>query len=138
MDVLTPEQRRRCMAAVRGQDTTPELCLRRALHALGFRYRLHDRSLPGVPDLVFSGKRTVIFVHGCFWHRHDCDSGRSLPLTRVDFWQKKLTENRERDVRNMQRIRKLRWRAIVVWECQLKGTALNRSLHRVVKLLNSA
>ncbi len=135
MDVLTPEQRRRCMSAVRGGDTEPEILLRKALHALGFRYRLHDRSLPGKPDLIFSGKRTVIFIHGCFWHRHDCKSGRSVPLTRVDFWKKKLADNRERDVRNLRQIRKLNWKVIVVWECKLKGKALDRSLRRVVRFL---
>ena len=135
MDVLTPEQRRRCMSAVRGSDTKPELRLRRALHALGFRYRLHDRSLPGTPDLVFPGKGIVVFVNGCFWHRHNCKSGRSLPQTRGDFWQKKLRDNRNRDARNLRRIRELSWKVIVVWECQLEGRALDRTLRRVFGFL---
>jgi len=135
MDVLSPEQRRRCMAAVRSGNTRPEMRLRTSLHALGFRYRLHDGSLPGKPDLVFPGKKIVVFVHGCFWHRHDCKAGRSLPQTRGDFWQKKLADNRNRDVRNLRRIRELSWKVIVVWECQLEGKAMDRTLRRVIEFL---
>ena len=97
MDVLSPEQRVRCMAAVRSINTYPELQVRRIVHRLGYRYRLHVRELPGRPDLVFPSRRKVIFVHGCFWHRHNCPAGRSFPATRQEFWLKKLSRNRERD-----------------------------------------
>lgn len=135
MDVLTPEQRRRCMAAVSGSNTKPELSLRRALHALGFRYRLHDRSLPGRPDLALPGKHTVIFVHGCFWHRHTCKAGRSRPATRASFWREKLSKNVERDRRNRAAIRRMGWNVIEVWECQLKGAAIKKSIKRVAQSL---
>jgi DNA mismatch endonuclease (patch repair protein) len=137
MDVLSPEQRSRCMSAVRSRDTKPEMQLRRALHALGFRYRLHEKSLPGKPDLVFSSRRAVIFVHGCFWHRHNCKSGRSLPVTRADFWRNKLKRNVQRDVRIKKALRKLKWNVIVIWECELASGSMESSLLRVVKVLRS-
>ena len=120
MDVLTETQRRRCMSAVRGRDTKPEMVVRRTVHALGYRYRLHRRDLPGCPDLVFAGRRKVIFVHGCFWHRHNCSKGRSVPSTRRAFWLGKLEENRERDKRNRRKLAELGWKSMVVWECQTK------------------
>ena len=92
MDVLTPEQRQRCMASISGKNTKPELIVRKLLHSLGYRYRLHYSNLPGKPDLVFPGKRKVIFIHGCFWHRHDCKKGKSLPANNAVFWQKKLSD----------------------------------------------
>jgi len=118
MDIVSPQQRSRMMAAVRSKDTKPELFLRRALHALGYRYRLHRRDLPGSPDLVFPGKRAVIFVHGCFWHGHDCPAAK-LPTTRADFWRDKIAGNRRRDAAALERLREQGWRALVVWECEL-------------------
>jgi DNA mismatch endonuclease, patch repair protein len=137
MDVLTPEQRSRCMAAVAGCDTKPEMRLRKALHALGFRYRLHDKSLPGRPDLVFPVKRTAIFVHGCFWHRHSCKAGRSTPTTRSAFWRNKFALNVERDRRNRLVIEKMRWKVIEVWECQLATSTIDNSLLKIVRVLKS-
>lgn len=119
-DVLTPEQRSRCMAAIRGKDTTPELAVRRMVTALGARYRLHERSLPGVPDLVFRSRRKVILVHGCFWHRHECPLGRVTPKTREAFWSSKLEGNKARDARNLKALRSAGWRVLVVWECELR------------------
>ena len=136
-DVLTAEQRSRCMAAVRGKDTKPEMRLRSELHAMGYRYRLHNASLPGKPDLVFAGRRAAIFVHGCFWHRHDCKAGRSLPATRVEFWVNKLSTNRERDRANVRHLRHLGWRVLIVWECQLKGRDATRLLRKVAAFLNT-
>lgn len=108
------------MRNIRGKDTKPELLLRRALHALGLRYRLHRRDLPGCPDIIFPKYRTAIFVHGCFWHRHGC-SATSTPATRRDFWEKKFAENIERDQRNFEALARNGWRVLIVWECALKG-----------------
>jgi len=108
------------MARIRGKDTKPELIVRRLAHAAGYRYRLHRRDLPGCPDLVFPRYRKIIFVHGCFWHRHSCRKGRSTPRTRRRFWKKKFDENRERDRRNRRALRRQGWQVLVVWECQTK------------------
>lgn len=121
-DPLTPEQRRRNMKAIRAADTTPELLVRRALHRAGMRYRLHDRSLPGTPDLVLRSRRAIVLVHGCFWHSHDCPKG-VLPATRRDFWDAKLQGNRERDARNATALAEAGWRVATVWECALTGRA---------------
>ena len=108
------------MASIRGKDTRPEMIVRRGLHARGFRYRLHDRRLPGRPDLVFPGRRAVILVHGCFWHGHHCPLFR-WPASRGEFWRQKITGNRERDAGNLARLRALGWRVLVIWECALTG-----------------
>jgi DNA mismatch endonuclease (patch repair protein) len=119
-DVLTSAQRRRCMASVGAKDTKPELTVRRLVHSLGFRYRLHVPDLPGRPDLVFSGRHKVVFVHGCFWHRHNCARGRSVPSIRANFWMDKLEANRRRDAKNRRRLIRLGWKVLTVWECQTK------------------
>jgi len=108
------------MARIRGKDTKPELMLRRALHGLGLRYRLHDRRLPGSPDLVFPGRRAVVFVHGCFWHAHDCPRGVA-PGSNVAFWTAKIDGNVARDERAMTALREAGWRVLTVWECALTG-----------------
>lgn len=110
------------MARVRGRDSQPEMLVRRLVHAMGFRYRLHDRRLPGAPDLVFAGRRKAIFVHGCFWHRHpdpNCKLAR-MPKSRLDFWGPKLQGNRERDLRQQSELKALGWDILVVWECELR------------------
>lgn len=122
MDVLTPEQRRRNMSRIRGKNTAPELLLRRGLHAAGLRFRLHVRDLPGHPDLVFPRYHAVVFVHGCFWHGHDCPMFK-MPETRRDFWQPKITGNRARDSRTHAALVGDGWRVLTVWECALKGPA---------------
>nr|WP_171231954.1 very short patch repair endonuclease [Ruegeria sp. HKCCA4812] len=119
-DVHDKATRRRNMAAIKSRDTKPELVIRKALHARGFRYRLHSSSLPGKPDLVFKKHRAVIFVHGCFWHGHNCPLFR-WPATRQEFWRAKITGNQERDRRVEAEILNLGWRVGVVWECALKG-----------------
>ncbi|WP_415878843.1 very short patch repair endonuclease [Methylomonas sp. TEB] len=124
MDVLAPEQRRRCMASISGKNTKPELIVRKFLFSLGYRYRLHYANLPGKPDLVFPGKRKVIFIHGCFWHRHDCSKGKSLPKNNSEFWQKKLSDNVIRDSKNSNDLKKLGWDVFVVWTCELKNVEL--------------
>lgn len=123
------------MSAIRGQNTAPEIRLRKALHALGYRYRLHVASLPGKPDLVFVAKKRIIFVHGCFWHRHSCKSGRSVPATRKRFWSAKLEDNAQRDRRNVRILRKLGWDVLVVWECQVVPNRIRNLLNRVIAFL---
>lgn len=108
------------MAGIRGKDTKPELLLRRGLHARGFRYRVHDRSLPGAPDMVFPRYRAVLFAHGCFWHGHDCHLFR-WPASRQEFWTTKITRNREVDARTEEALSSAGWRLGVVWECAFKG-----------------
>jgi len=123
MDTLTPEQRSERMSRVRGRDTKPELLVRRLVHSMGYRYRLHRRDLPGKPDLVFPARRKVIFVHGCFWHRHPdpaCPLAR-LPKSRLDFWDPKLETNRKRDESNLALLAALGWKVLEVWECQTKN-----------------
>ena len=121
VDVLTREQRRLNMSRIRGQDTQPELVLRRGLHRRGLRYRLHWKGLPGRPDLVFPASRGVILVHGCFWHLHNCPRFK-WPKTRQEFWRAKIERNRERDRAAIENLKEAGWRVQVVWECALRGT----------------
>lgn len=118
-DTRTAEQRRKIMQAVKGKDTRPEWTVRRLLHRAGYRYRLHDRRLPGRPDLVFPARRKAIFVHGCFWHGHDCPKGR-LPKTRLDYWSPKIEANRERDARKGAELEAMGWDVLVIWQCEIK------------------
>ena len=108
------------MAGIKASNTQPELMIRRGLHQLGFRYRLHDRRLPGTPDLVFPRYKAVILVNGCFWHGHDCHLFR-WPKSREEFWKSKITGNMQRDARNCRLLEADGWRILVVWECALKG-----------------
>jgi DNA mismatch endonuclease, patch repair protein len=120
MDVLTRVQRSRNMAAIRGKDTGPEKTIRRLVHAMGYRYVIHDRRLPGRPDLVFPRRRKVIFVHGCFWHMHKCKYGRVVPATNAEFWRRKRLGNVERDVRAIGALIAQGWQALVAWECEIR------------------
>lgn len=119
-DVHTREQRSRNMAAIRGKDTKPEHRVRSMLHSLGYRFRLHRKDLPGKPDIVLPKYRTAIFVHGCFWHCHDCRYGRVVPVTRPEFWAMKRGGNVERDERNRRELMAYGWKVLTVWECELK------------------
>jgi DNA mismatch endonuclease, patch repair protein len=119
-DNVSPEVRSRMMAGIRSANTKPELVLRHGLHALGFRYRLHDRSLPGTPDMVFPRWKAVLFANGCFWHGHDCHLFK-WPSTRTDCWRAKIERNRVRDARASKALIERGWRQGVVWECALKG-----------------
>lgn len=123
MDVMTPEERSRCMAAVKSNDAKPEMLVRRYLHALGFRYGIHNKKLSGSPDLVLRKYRTVIFVNGCFWHGHEGCKLYRLPKSNVEFWQAKVDRNRERDARTTAELAAKGWRVITVWECELKTAA---------------
>ena len=119
-DVVSRDVRSRMMSGIRGKNTKPELLIRRGLHAKGFRYLLHDRRLPGKPDLVFPKHRAVIFVHGCFWHGHDCHLFK-WPKTRKGFWRNKIHRNKWLDEQAIIKLRKSGWRVGIVWECSVKG-----------------
>ncbi len=137
-DVVDTATRSRMMAGIKGKNTMPELQVRRFLHAKGFRYRLHDRSLPGRPDLVFPRRHAVILVHGCFWHGHDCRFFK-WPATRPEFWREKISDNRERDKRDICRLKNLGWRVLIIWECAVKTAPKTRvvdTLEAVVEWLN--
>jgi DNA mismatch endonuclease (patch repair protein) len=122
MDVLTADQRHNNMSRIRGRNTRPELVLRKGLHARGLRFRLHVKDLPGKPDLVFPRFHVVMFVHGCFWHGHDCPLFK-VPGTRTGFWLTKIGTNRTRDERNCHSLAAAGWRILTVWECSLRGPA---------------
>lgn len=119
MDRHTKEQRRRNMQAIRSRNTKPEMIVRKFLHAAGFRYRLHDKRLPGHPDIVLPKYHCVVFVHGCFWHGHECETFR-WPQSNADFWRRKIEDNRLRDERQQDALRADGWRVIVIWECELR------------------
>ena len=118
--VVSRMDRSALMASIRGKDTRPEMTVRRLVHRLGYRYRLHRRDLPGSPDLVFPSRRRVIFVHGCFWHRHDCPLGKKTPRVRPEYWLPKLARNHERDIAVRDRLCQLGWETLVIWECELR------------------
>ena len=118
-DHVPTEARRRIMRGVGRKDTAPEMAVRRTLHRLGYRFRLHRRDLSGTPDVVFPGRRTAMFVHGCFWHGHDCKGDRT-PKTNTAFWTDKIARNRERDARKEAELREAGWRVVTVWECETK------------------
>jgi DNA mismatch endonuclease (patch repair protein) len=119
MDTRSLEQRRRIMQSVGTKDTGPELIVRRLLYSLGFRYRLHGKKLPGKPDLVFASRRKAVFVHGCFWHNHECSKGRA-PKSKAEYWLPKLETNRLRDDRNLDLLASQGWQSLVVWQCETK------------------
>jgi DNA mismatch endonuclease, patch repair protein len=125
-DIVSKRRRSLMMAAVRQQNTQPELTLRKALHRAGLRYRLHRPELPGTPDIVFVRSRVAIFVHGCFWHRHSGCPRATTPATRVDFWLDKFEKNVARDRRAQSSLRAAGWRVLVVWECQVKSVDTTR------------
>jgi DNA mismatch endonuclease (patch repair protein) len=118
VDTRTPEQRRRIMQSVAQRNTGPEVRVRRALHRLGYRFRLHGKSLPGRPDIVFPSRRKVVFIHGCFWHGHNCSKGR-LPKSRPEYWIPKIEANKARDERSVNELRKAGWESHVVWQCEI-------------------
>jgi DNA mismatch endonuclease, patch repair protein len=123
-DVFTPEQRSAVMRAVKSRDTQPELRVRRAAHTLGFRFRLNRSDLPGKPDLVFPSRRIAMFVHGCFWHGHDCPRGARKPATNAVYWRTKIARNRARDEVSELALKEAGWRAVIIWECETRDPAL--------------
>jgi DNA mismatch endonuclease, patch repair protein len=128
VDVHTKAQRSFNMSRIKGRDTKPELIVRSFVHRLGYRFRLYRKDLPGKPDIVLPRHKKIIFVHGCFWHMHNCKNGRVKPATRAKFWQDKRTDNKERDRRNIQTLKKLGWGVLVVWECQVRAGGFESSV----------
>lgn len=140
-DVVDSKTRSRMMSGIRGKNTRPELEIRRQLHQRGFRYRLHDKTLPGKPDVVLKKYNAVIFIHGCFWHRHNCHLFK-WPKTRPEFWKQKITRNHENDIEALAKLLSHGWRVCIVWECSIKGVSKNvpmvsESITRWLKSNNS-
>lgn len=132
VDPLSTDARSRLMARVGSRDTLPELKVRSLLHRLGYRFRLHRKTLPGTPDIVLPSRGVVVFVHGCFWHAHSCRKG-TLPKSRVEFWVLKIGKNQKRDRRNRRELQALGWRVVAVWECELRNMErLERKLLRII------
>lgn len=123
MDVHTPQQRSRNMAAIKGKNTKPELAVRSLIHRLGYRYALHRKDLPGHPDIVFPSRRKIVFVHGCYWHMHDCPEGQVVEKTRTEFWQAKRRGNAARDRLRTGALNAQGWEVLEVWACELKEFA---------------
>ena len=134
-DVFSRRKRSQIMRAVRSQDTKPEMAVRKLVWRLGARYRLHVRRLPGCPDLVLVALRKTIFVHGCFWHRHGCPDGQSMPATRTKYWRAKFARNKARDVKSRKALRKQGWNVLVIWECQTRRPKWLRD--RLAKFLSA-
>ena len=134
MDKLTPQQRHKAMAAIRGKNTKPELIVRKGLWCRGFRYRINHKRLPGHPDLVLRKYRTCIFVNGCFWHGHEGCS--RLPETNREFWEAKIRRNQERDIEEQKRLAEMGWHCITVWECELKPAVREKTLESLAFTLN--
>ena len=138
-DVLTAAQRSYNMSRIRGVHTAPEMRVRRVLHAMGLRYRLHGKGLPGKPDLVFTAARAVLFVHGCFWHMHRCKRGKPVPATNITFWAEKRRSNVERDKRNRAALKADGWRVFEIWECQTRDDgALRARLAPIIEALRGS
>ena len=131
-DRFSEEQRSYVMSRIKSKDTKPEMILRKSLHQLGFRYRLHSSDLPGKPDMIFPKFRICIFVHGCFWHRHEGCPRSTMPKTNTLFWQEKFHRNKNRDIENVIRLFDLGWRVEIVWECEL--STHEKRLHVIDKL----
>jgi DNA mismatch endonuclease, patch repair protein len=129
VDIISTERRSALMGRIKGTNTGPEMVVRRLLHKLGYHYRLHQRKLPGSPDIVFAARRSVIFVHGCFWHRHDCNYAY-MPKSRAAFWRTKFQRNVQRDRENQKKLLAAGWKILVLWECELDNPTLERRLIR--------
>jgi DNA mismatch endonuclease (patch repair protein) len=136
MDILSKEKRSWNMSRIRGKDTRPELVVRSLLHRMGYRYRLHQKNLPGKPDIVLKKYRTVIFVHGCFWHRHKGCRFAYDPKSRQEFWQNKFKENKARDRKNRLELEKFGWKVQVIWECETDN--IERLMRKVTAFLQPA
>jgi DNA mismatch endonuclease (patch repair protein) len=134
LDVFAAAKRSDVMRRIRGKDTKPEIAIRHGLHALGFRFRIHDKRLPGKPDIVFGRNKIAVQVRGCFWHGHNCIDGR-IPKSRAEYWIPKLTGNRSRDLRSDRALRKAGWKVVVVWECQCTNKKIVRQLMRIAKAI---
>lgn len=132
-DNLSAEQRRECMRAVRGANTSPEMIVRRLIHSMGYRYALHVKRLPGKPDIVLVSRRKAVFIHGCFWHSHSCSHGSKSPATNQDYWSQKRLRNAARDREHLRSLRKEGWSVLVIWECETKR--LEKVKGRLIRFL---
>jgi DNA mismatch endonuclease (patch repair protein) len=135
VDVLTPQQRSFNMSRIKGKNTSPEMVVRRLLHARGYRYKLHVRNLLGCPDIVLPKHKALIFVHGCFWHLHNCRYGRVVPKTNAKFWRQKRNGNRERDRKNITKLRRQGWSVLTIWECSV--SSVDRLAEQIEKFLQA-
>ena len=136
MDIWTKEKRSRVMSNIRGKDTKPEIVLRSALFRRGYRFRIHQKNLLGKPDIVFPKFKTIIFIHGCFWHYHKkCREGR-IPSSNSEYWEEKLKKNRKRDKLVISKLKALGWRTIIIWECEVEKQ-LGKTINRIVRSLSS-
>lgn len=139
VDLLTTEERSKMMSKIRSKNTAPEMTVRRYLHSKGFRYRLHDKKLPGKPDVVLPKFKTAIYIHGCFWHAHSGCKYYRLPKSNTDYWIKKIEGNISRDLQKQQVLREMGWKVIIVWECELKRKAEERCaalVEQIVQIVN--
>ena len=127
------EQRSRNMSAIKSKNTKPEIAVRKLLHSMGYRFRLHRKDLPGSPDIVLPKYKTVIFVHGCFWHRHENCKYASIPKTRKEFWESKFKANVKRDLEIQEKIKNIGWQSVVVWECEIKNEKIKDKLLEIKK-----
>lgn len=133
---LAPEVRGRIMSKIRSKDTRPELFIRSLIHRMGYRFRLHYKHLPGTPDIVFPSRHKVIFVHGCFWHHHDCPVGARMPRANLDYWRPKLLRNQARDIAACEQLAHLGWDNLVIWECEIKET--DSLVNKISKFLETS
>lgn len=136
-DIFTPEKRSRIMACIRSKNTKPELYIRSLLHGLGYRFRLHRKDLPGTPDLVLTKYKTIIFVHGCFWHQHEGCVGSGLPKTNHSFWESKLLKNKLRDEKNIEKLEALGWNVVTVWECETKVRNRQKLVEKLINAIEN-
>lgn len=137
MPLTSSTNRSAIMRAVKSKNTTPELIVRRLIHGLGYRYRLHRKDLPGSPDIVFSGLRKIVLVNGCFWHGHDCARGARRPKTNSEYWQVKIARNAERDSRNLETLHDEGWQVLTVWECEIAQAGYEALQERLQSFLSS-
>jgi len=135
MDNLTRDQRKKTMRAVHSENTAPEMFVRRFVHSKGFRYRLHQKELPGKPDLVFARHRKVIFVNGCFWHGHSCNAGKKKPQSNSEYWSRKIARNKERDKKNLSELERLGWNHLTIWECEINSSP-DRTRKKILRFLS--
>jgi DNA mismatch endonuclease (patch repair protein) len=133
-DVFSPEKRSEVMSKIGSKNSRPELLVRSALHKLGYRFRLHSKDLPGKPDIVLPKYRTAIFIHGCFWHQHESCRYGHLPRSNLEYWGPKLKRNKERDVKNQAELKKLGWKVLVIWECQISKNLIKavQEIHKIL------
>jgi DNA mismatch endonuclease (patch repair protein) len=135
MDIFDPIKRSKMMAGVKSKNTRPEITVRKFLYSRGFRYRLHSKDLPGSPDVSLRKYKVAIFVHGCFWHRHNSCKRASFPASNIERWEKKFAANLERDARNVQELKAADWKVIIVWECEIRGSSEKRLEYLVSEIL---